>query len=77
MRKRWVQEWSVGAVLKTSLRIIALWAWHRGMSTGIRPAMIRMRPGRGVPAQRRWQLVTDLIHSKPQVTILCFVSFMG
>ena len=65
------------AVLKTSPRIIALWAWHRGRSTGIRPAVIRMRPGKGVSARRRRQLARDLIHSKPQLTTLRLGSFLG
>ena len=65
------------AVLKTGPRIIALWAWHRGRCTGIPPAVIRMRPGKGVSARRRWQLARDLIHSKPQLTTLCLVSFLG
>ena len=65
------------AVLKTSPRTFALWAWHRGRSTGIRPAVIRMRPGKGVSARRRRQLAGDLIHSKPQLTTLRLVSFLG
>ena len=66
------------AVLKISLEPSALWVWHRRGSTGMRPAMMRMQPERPVWAQRRWQLVRDLIHSKPKLTnSLRVVSFMG
>ena len=65
------------AVLNTSPRNIARWAWHRGRSTGIRPTVVRMRPGKGVSPRRPWQLARDLIHSKPQLTTLRLVSFPG
>ena len=65
------------AVLKTSPRIIRCGRGTRGRSSGIRPAVIRMRPGKGVSARRGRQLARVLIHRKPQLTTLRLVSFLG